>query len=68
MGADWSQERLKFAAQIGVDGVVAMPSPPPDPDPGFYDLETLAELRARVESFGLEFYGIRLLPWKWTYK
>jgi mannonate dehydratase len=28
----------------------------------------LVELRERVESFGLEFYGIRLLPWKWTYK
>ncbi len=67
VGADWSRERLRFAAQIGVDGLVAMPSPP-DPDPGFYDLETLVELRNTVESFGLDFYGIRLLPWKWTYK
>ena len=67
MGAEWSQECLKFAAQIGVDGVVAMPNPP-DPNPGFYDIETLVELRTCVESFDLEFYGIRLLPWKWTYK
>ena len=44
-----------------------MPAPA-DPDPGFYDLEMLLELRRSVESFGLDFYGIRLLPWKWTYK
>jgi len=67
IGSDTSDEPLKFAAQIGVDGVVAMPAPSA-PDPGFYDLDTLVELRTRVESFGLEFYGIRLLPWKWTYQ
>ena len=67
VGNNWSEERLRFALQIGVDGVVAMPAPK-DPDPGCYDLETLVELRERVESFGLVFFGIRLLPWTWTYK
>ena len=67
VGNNWSEERLRFALQIGVDGVVAMPAPR-DPDLGLYDLETLVELRERVESFGLVFFGIRLLPWTWTYK
>ncbi len=65
VGNDWSEERLRFVRQIGVEGVVAHPAPS-DPDPGFYDLESLVALRTRVESFGLEFFGIRLLPWTWT--
>jgi len=67
VGNDWSEERLRFVRQIGVEGVVAHPAPS-DPDPGFYDLESLVALRTRIESFGLEFFGIRLLPWTWTYK
>ena len=67
IGGDPSAEKLTFAAQIGVDGVVAMPAPA-QPDVGYYDAETLTALRLHIESFGLEFFGIRLLPWIWTYK
>ena len=67
VGDDPSAERLRFARQIGVDGVMAAPGPQ-SPDLGYHELEFLQDLRRHIESFDLEFYGIRLLPWTWTYK
>ena len=66
IGDDTSEEKLKFARQIGADGVMAMPPPPGDV--AYYDVEALVDLRRRIDSFELDFYGIRLLPWNWTYR
>ncbi len=69
VGNDFSEDRLRFAAQIGADGVNGMPTPTPaEKDNGHYDLQTLKELRTRVESYGIKLYSIRLLPWEWTFK
>ena len=59
VGDDPSAERLRFARQIGVDGVMAAPGPQ-SPDLGYHELEFLQDLRRHIESFDLEFYGIRL--------
>ena len=67
LGTDVSDEKLRFTAQIGADGVNAAPEPSAR-DNGFYDLQGLKDLKARVESFGLKMYSIRLVPWPWTYK
>lgn len=67
VGTDFSDDKLKFTAQIGADGVNGAPKPTAN-DAGFYDLHGLINLRSRVESFGLKMYSIRLVPWSWTYK
>lgn len=67
VGSDFSRDRLRFAAQIGVDGVYGAPAPG-EADRGYYDYHGLVNLRSGVESYGLKFYSIRLLPWTWTYK
>jgi mannonate dehydratase len=67
LGTDFSDERLKFMAQIGADGVHGTPAPGPA-DRGFYDFTTLITLKSKVESYGLKFYSVRLAPWAWVYK
>jgi len=67
LSTDFSDDRLKFAAQIGVDGVSGAPTPNPADD-GYYTLESLKQWKSKVESYGLELMCIRLVPWSWTYK
>lgn len=67
LGSDFSDDQLRFAAQVGADGVYGVPRPGPA-DRGFYDFHGLLHVKATVESFGLKFYSLRLLPWAWTYK
>lgn len=67
VGSDFSDDKLRFIAQIGADGVYGSPPVGPD-DQGFHDYHTLVNLRTKVESYGLTFYSVRLLPWTWTYK
>lgn len=64
---DFSDEKLKFVAQIGVDGVYGAPEPGPT-DLGFYDFHHMVALKSKVESYGLKYYSIRLGPWAWVYK
>ena len=66
VGSDFSEDKLKFAAQVGVDGVFGAPAPD-DRNLGYYDYHNLVNVRSRVKSYGLEF-SVRLLPWTWTYK
>ena len=66
LGTDFSDDKLRFTAQIGADGVNGAPTPTAADD-GFYSLQGLKDLRARVEGFGLKMYSIRLVPWSWTY-
>ena len=67
VGSDFSEDKLRFCAQIGADGVNGSPTPT-DRDNGFYSLETLEKAKSTVESNGLNFYSVRLLPWSWTFK
>jgi len=67
LGTDFSDERLRFTAQVGADGVHGTPEPGPA-DRGYYDFNTLITLKSKVESYGLKFYSVRLAPWAWVYK
>lgn len=67
VGADFSEDKLRFTAQIGADGVNGSPTPT-EKDNGFYDLQGLKDIRSQVESYGLKMYSIRLGPWSWRYK
>ncbi len=67
LNSDFSDERMRFIAQIGADGVHGAP-PPSQADRGYYDFNTLLQLRTKTESFGLKLFSIRLVPWAWTYK
>ncbi len=67
LGTDFSDERLRFAAQVGADGVHGSPVPGPA-DLGYYDFHTLTHFKTKVESYGLKLFSIRLVPWSWTYK
>ena len=67
LSTDFSEDRLKFAAQVGADGVSGAPEPGSGDD-GFYSVETLRKHRELVESHGLEWAAVRMAPLKWTYK
>ena len=67
LGTDFSDDRLKFTALIGADGVSGAPEPGPGDD-GFYSVETLRKHRERVESYGLEWAAVRMAPLEWTYR
>jgi len=67
LSTDFSDDRLKFTAQIGADGVSGQPKPGPGDD-GFYSVETLSKHKELVESYGLEWAAVRMAPLEWTYK
>jgi mannonate dehydratase len=67
LGTDFSDDRLKFTAQIGADGVSGAPEPGPGDD-GFYSVETLRKHRELVESYGLQWAAVRMAPLEWTYR
>jgi len=67
LGTDFSDEKLKFTAQIGADGVSGQPEPGPGDD-GFYSVETLQNRKDLVESYGLEWMAVRMAPLEWTFK
>lgn len=60
------QADLRFAAQLGVQGVTI--APPPDESKGYYDFHSLVNLKTQVESYGLKLESPHLIPWTWTYK
>ena len=61
-----TEEKLRFAAQIGVsDIIVASPSLPGD---GCYEYLPLLNLRTQVESAGLKLAAIENLPWQWYFR
>jgi len=65
---DVSDDKLTFAAQIGVSGVAAAA---PDLGPselGYYEFAPLLNLRTKVESYGLKLEAVQNLPWRWCYK
>src|SRR3990172_4757438 len=65
---DVTDDKLTFAAQIGVSGIAAAA---PDLGPselGYYDFAPLLNLRTRVESYGLKLEAVQNLPWRWCYK
>ena len=61
-----TEEKLKFAAQIGVDGVIA--HSPSLPGVGRYEFASLVNLRTQVEAMGLKLEAIESLPWRYCYK
>lgn len=67
LSTDFSDERLKFCAQIGVDGVSGAPEPGPNDD-GYFTAETLRSHKELVESYGLQSAALRMAPLEWTYR
>ena len=67
LSTDFSEDRLRFAAQIGADGVSGNPPPSAD-DNGFYTVETLRKHKEIIESYGLKWAAVRMAPLKWTFK
>lgn len=67
LSTDFSEDRLKFAAQIGADGVSGAPKPRRS-DKGFYTPRTLIATHDLVKSHGLEWAALRMAPWEWTYR
>jgi mannonate dehydratase len=67
VGDDFSEDRLRFTAQVGADGLNGAPTPT-DRDDGYFHVDTLRDLKAKVESFGLKMYSVRMAPWHWTFK
>ncbi len=64
---DLTQEKLEFAAQIGVDGIVSDAPPLDKPGHGYYEFSPLVNLRTWVESVGLRLEATGL-PWRLSYK
>ena len=63
-----TDEKLRFLAQLGVEGVMAEPAVI-DPDGGFFDYAELLHLRSRVESFGMTLAAVSgNSPWRWNYR
>lgn len=67
LGSEVTEEKLRFAAQIGVDGITAAPALD-RPDRGYYEFAPLVNLRTQAESYGLKLDSVGLLPWQWSYK
>jgi len=65
---DVTDDKLAFAAQIGVEGICASAPEIGNPALGYYDYAALFDLRASVESFGLKLEAVQNVPWRWTYK
>jgi mannonate dehydratase len=61
-----NEEDLAFARQIGVTHLVTRPSCPPEQ--GYYDYESLIQLRTRVEASGLQVAAIHDVPSSWNDK
>ncbi len=67
LGTDFSEDRLRFTAQIGADGVSGQPAAGSGDD-GFYSVATLRKHKDLVESYGLEWMAVRMSPLEWTFK
>ena len=67
LSTDFSEDRLRFTAQIGADGVSGQPKPGSGDD-GFYSVETLRNHKDLVESYGLKWVAVRMAPLEWTYR
>ena len=61
-----TEEKLKFAKQIGVTGIIVH-SPELFGD-GYWEFNGLLHLRTRVEAAGLKLEAIENLPWEFYYK
>jgi|GEM_PF-2097365 len=58
-----TEDRLRYAKQLGADGVsCAAQAIPGYVERGYTTVDELAELRKQVESFGLELLVLRLAP------
>jgi len=60
-------EQLRYAAQLGCDGVTSGLDPDELPR-GYYEFRRLVTLKSKVESFGLSLEGFGMLPWQLCYK
>ena len=61
-----TEERLRFAKQIGVTGIIV--GAPELPGDGYWEFNGLLNLRTMVESAGLKLEAIENLPWRFYYK
>ena len=61
-----TEERLEFAKQIGVTGIIV--HTPKLPGDGYWEFNSLLNLRTRVEAAGLKLEAISSLPWRFYYR
>ena len=61
-----TEEKLEFANQIGVTGIMA--HTPQLPGDGYFEFNSLLTLRTRVEAAGLKLEAISGLPWRFYYR
>ena len=61
-----TEEKLKFAKQMGVTGIIV--HSPELPGDGYWEFNSLLNLRTRVEAAGLKLEAIENLPWRFYYK
>ena len=64
---DDMDESLRFAAQLGADGIMTGPRADETPR-GDYEYPRLVDLRSHVESYGLALEAMSLIPWHLCYK
>ncbi|MBC7236570.1 MAG: mannonate dehydratase, partial [Chloroflexi bacterium] len=60
-------DSLRFAAQLGVDGVMTGPGRDDTPN-GYYEYPWLVSLKSHAEAYGLTLEAMSLLPWHLCYK
>ncbi len=61
-----TEEKLEFAKQIGVTGIIV--HTPELPGGGYWEFNSLLNLRTRVEAAGLKLEAISSLPWRFYYR
>lgn len=61
-----TEEKLEFAKQIGVTGIIV--HTPELPGDGYWEFNSLLNLRTRVEAAGLKLEAIENLPWRFYYR
>ena len=60
-------DALRFAAQLGVDGVMSGPGREDTPN-GYYEYPWLVSLKSHAESYGLTVEAMSLIAWRLCYK
>ena len=62
-----NDDSIRFAAQLGADGVMSGPGPDDTPN-GIYEYPWLVSLKSQVEEYGLTLEAMSLIPWRLCFK
>ncbi len=62
-----TDDEMRFAAQLGVDGILSSLTAAQTPD-GYFPYAALVELKSKADSYNLPIEGFSLLSWELCYK